>query len=107
VMPGGIGTLDEFFEAMTLIQTKKILSFPIVVMEKAYWQPLVEMMRRMVVEKTIDEEDLHLMLLTDSVTEAIEHIHKHAIDAFGLHRREAPEPSKLLGEPPSLEKKIS
>ena len=107
VMPGGLGTLDELFEALTLVQTKKILSFPIVVMEKSYWRPLMEMMRRMVAEKTIDEEDLHLLLLTDSVSEAIEHIQKHAVDAFGLHRRETPEPSRLLGEPPNLKKKIS
>jgi hypothetical protein len=98
VMPGGIGTLDELFEALTLIQTKKILSFPVVVMEKAYWEPLMAMMRRMVVEKTIDEGDLHLLLLTDSIPEAIEHVRKHAIEQFGLHRRGAPEGSALLGE---------
>jgi uncharacterized protein (TIGR00730 family) len=106
VMPGGIGTLDELFEALTLIQTKKILSFPIVVMEKTYWEPLVEMMRRMVAEKTIDESDLHLLLLTDSVSEAIDHIHKHAVDEFGLHKHEPPERSKLLREE-LLRKKIS
>jgi uncharacterized protein (TIGR00730 family) len=106
VMPGGIGTMDELFEALTLIQTKKILSFPVVVMEKAYWAPLVEMMRRMVEEKTIDEADLQLLKLTDSVSEAIQHIHVHAIDAFGLHRPEKPERSALLGEK-ALGKKVS
>ncbi len=98
VMPGGIGTLDELFEALTLIQTKKILSFPVVVMEKAYWAPLVVLMKGMVAEKTIDENDLNLLLLTDSIPEAIEHIRKHAIDAFGLHRAATPERSSLLGE---------
>jgi uncharacterized protein (TIGR00730 family) len=98
VMPGGIGTLDELFEALTLIQTKKILSFPVVVMEKSYWEPLVEMMRRMVAAKTIDEADLHLLLLTDSIPDAIEHIRKHAIDAFGLHKAGTPDRSALLGE---------
>jgi uncharacterized protein (TIGR00730 family) len=98
VMPGGIGTCDELFEALTLIQTKKILSFPVVVMEKDYWRPLLDMMDRMVAEKTIDEADLHLLLLTDSVPEAIDHIRKHAIDEFGLRRRVTPRRSKLLGE---------
>ena len=98
VMPGGIGTMDEFFEALTLIQTKKILSFPVVVMERDYWRPLLDLMAKMVAEKTIDEEDLHLLLLTDSVDEAIEHVRKHAIDQFGLHKRGAPKRSRLLGE---------
>src|SRR5580765_3708283 len=53
VMPGGLGTLDELFEALTLIQTKKILSFPVVVMEKAFWKPMTEMLEKMVGEKTI------------------------------------------------------
>ena len=98
VMPGGIGTLDELFEALTLIQTRKILSFPVVVMEKSYWEPLLGMMRRMVEEKTIDEADLHLLLLTDSISEAIRHIRRHAIEEFGLAPRPRPERSKLLGE---------
>ncbi len=105
VMPGGIGTLDELFEALTLIQTKKILSFPVVVMEKSYWEPLVEMMRRMVAAKTIDEADLNLLLLTDSISEAIDHIRKHAIEEFGLTPRPRPARSKLLGEE-TLRRKI-
>ncbi len=103
VMPGGIGTLDELFEALTLIQTRKILSFPVVVMERGYWEPLVALMQRMVVEKTIDESDLNLLLLTDSIPEAIEHIQKHAIDAFGLRRSEMKE-STFLGEEPLVKK---
>ncbi|MGH9441472.1 MAG: TIGR00730 family Rossman fold protein [Thermoanaerobaculia bacterium] len=106
VLPGGIGTMDELFEALTLIQTKKILSFPVVVMEKAFWSPLAELMERMVAEKTIDESDLHLLLLTDSVPQAIEHIRRHAIDAFGLHRRGRPSRARMLGEK-KLQKKPS
>jgi uncharacterized protein (TIGR00730 family) len=98
IMPGGLGTMDEFFEAAVLIQTKKIQSFPIVLMDKRYWQPLVAFLGEMVSEGTIDESDLHLCLFTDSVDEAMTHIEKHAIGHFGLVRREAPKPSPMLGE---------
>lgn len=87
VMPGGVGTIDELFEALTLIQTKKISSFPVVLMGKEYWQPLVDFMKRMIVAGTIDAKDLNLLLVTDSVDEAMDHIEKHAIEQFGLHRR--------------------
>ncbi|HVG21446.1 MAG TPA: TIGR00730 family Rossman fold protein [Blastocatellia bacterium] len=97
VMPGGVGTMDELFEAVTLIQTKKILSFPVVLMGRDYWQPLFDFLKLMVRAGTISPEDLHLLLLTDSVDEAMTHIQKHAIEQFGLRRRE-PKPSKLLGE---------
>jgi hypothetical protein len=99
VMPGGLGTLDELFESLTLIQTKKILSFPVVVMERAFWAPMTEMLEKMVDERTIAPEDLQLILLTDSVDEAIAHIEKHAIEEFGLRRKKAPSRSRMLGEP--------
>ena len=98
VMPGGFGTMDEFFEAITLIQTKKILQFPIVLMGKEYWQPLTVLLARMVEEKTIDPADLNLVLLTDSIDEAMNHIEKNAVQHFGLIRRKAPSRSKVLGE---------
>jgi uncharacterized protein (TIGR00730 family) len=97
VMPGGLGTLDELFEALTLIQTKKILSFPVVVMDRGFWKPMEEMLAKMVAEATIAPEDLHLILLTDSVDEAIAHIEKHAIEQFGL-RPKPPAASRMLGE---------
>jgi hypothetical protein len=99
VMPGGIGTCDELFEALTLIQTKKILGFPVVVMERSYWAPLQELLEKMVMEGTIAPEDLHLILLTDSIDLAIRHFEKHAIEQFGLRKRKAPAPSRMLGEP--------
>jgi len=99
IMPGGLGTMDEFFEAAVLIQTKKIQSFPIVLMDKSYWQPLVALLKEMVQVGTIDESDLRLCLFTDSVDEAMAHIEKHAIVEFRLVRRgAAPQPSPILGE---------
>src|SRR4029077_7433549 len=74
VMPGGIGTMDELFEALTLIQTKKILDFLIVLMGVEYWRPLIELLKQMVAARTISDADLNLLLITDSVEEAMAHI---------------------------------
>lgn len=98
VMPGGVGTMDEFFEAITLIQNRKILGFPVVLIGKRYFGPLMSFLKEMVEEGTIDERDLDLMLLTDSVDEAISHIQKHAVDKFRLSLKKIPTPSRLLGE---------
>ena len=96
VMPGGVGTMDELFEALTLIQTKKILSFPVVLMGEEYWQPLVDLLKRMVEAGTISASDLDLVMVTDSVDEAMAHVQKHAIEKFGL--RKAPKRSLVLAE---------
>ncbi|MDI6401067.1 TIGR00730 family Rossman fold protein [Balneolaceae bacterium ANBcel3] len=72
VLPGGMGTLDEFYEAMTLIQTKKIHQFPIIMMGKEYWGGLIDWMKKtMVEEKTIDKSDLDLFHVTDDPEEAV------------------------------------
>jgi hypothetical protein len=84
VMPGGAGTLDELFEALTLIQTKKIKNFPIVIMGTAYWKELIEFIRKMAEFGTINEADVDLIYATDSVDQAIEHIRAKAIEPFGL-----------------------
>jgi uncharacterized protein (TIGR00730 family) len=77
VMPGGLGTLDEIFEAATLMQTRKIESFPIIAMGVDFWQSMREFIRdTLVTEGTISTEDLELVTLTDSVDEAIEVIRK-------------------------------
>jgi uncharacterized protein (TIGR00730 family) len=91
VLPGGFGTLDEFFEALTLIQTGKFKKFPIVLMGTDYHTHLYNHMKRLVIEKTIDPSDLHLFLYTDSVEEAISHITKYAIEGFGLKKRKKAE----------------
>ena len=72
VMPGGLGTLDELFEAFTLVQTGKITNFPIVLFGKAYWEPLVQWVRGTVLEGGyVSAPDLDLVYLTDDVDEAI------------------------------------
>ena len=98
VCPGGMGTMDELFEALTLIQCKKIKDFPVVLMGKHYYAPMIEFFNKMVAERTINADDLNLFLVTDDVSEAMRHIQKHAIHKFGLKQRKLIEPSALLGE---------
>ncbi len=98
VMPGGIGTMDEFFEAAELIQTRKIESFPVILFAKDYWRPLVNFLNEMVGAGTIARQDLDLLLFTDSVDEAMDHIQKHAIEQFGLVRKLPRRRSRLLRE---------
>ena len=84
VMQGGAGTLDELFEAITLIQTGKIKNFPVVVMGTDYWRDLLKMLKKMAGEGMINLSDLDLIFATDSVEEAIAYIREKAITPFGL-----------------------
>jgi uncharacterized protein (TIGR00730 family) len=96
IMPGGFGTLDELFEAMTLIQTGKIMAFPVIIFCKDYHQEMIEHIEKMRVMKTISEEDLELFLVTDSIEEATALI-KKCIRTYGLTPL-AKKPSWILGE---------
>jgi predicted Rossmann-fold nucleotide-binding protein len=98
LLPGGIGTMDELFEALTLIQTGKIDGFPIVLIGTEYWRSLGDLLRRMMTEAAVSPKDLTLMLVTDDLDEAMRHLETHAIDRFGLRTRRPPKPSKWLGE---------
>jgi len=98
VMPGGYGTLDEFFESLTLIQTGKIKKFPVVIMGKEYHTQLIEHINNMVKAKTISSDDKKLFLFTDNIQEAIDHIQITAIQQFNLKKRKVFKPIKILGE---------
>lgn len=75
VLPGGFGTLDEFFEALTLIQTKKIGRFPIIMVGTDYWSGLVDWIKgRMLEQNNINQEDLDLFKLVDTSAEAVREI---------------------------------
>jgi uncharacterized protein (TIGR00730 family) len=96
-LPGGLGTLDELFEALVLIQTGKIANFPIVLFGTEYWRPLQELLHHFAREGTIGAPDLDLLLVTDSLDEALDHIRRHSVERFGLKARRI-RPSTLLGE---------
>jgi uncharacterized protein (TIGR00730 family) len=98
VMPGGYGTMDEFFEAITLMQTGKTLRFPVILMGKGYHEELFRYIQNMVEEKTISPEDMGLFLFTDSVSEAINHINKYAVEGYGLKEIRKIKPFSFLGE---------
>jgi len=75
IFPGGFGTLDELFESLTLIQTGKVLHFPVVLFDSDYWRPLVDWIQGgLLPQGMISPEDLDLLLLTDDPAEAVETI---------------------------------
>ncbi len=97
-LPGGVGTMDEVFEAVTLIQTGKIAHFPIVLMGAEYWRPLIVFLEQMAKEGMIAERDLKLFLVTDLIEEAVAHIEYYAREKFRLKKGKQPHPSPWLGE---------
>jgi len=86
--PGGFGTMDEFFEMVTLVQTKKVSPIPIVLVDKEYWTPLVDWIKKTMLKeyKTISKEDLNLFHLVDTPAEAYEYIMK-TVDTNGHHKQ--------------------
>jgi len=96
-MPGGFGTLDEFFEAITLIQTGKIKNFPVIIIGKEFHKDVLEHIQTMKEKGTISPEDEFLFSVTDSIDEAKQTLRDHSIKRFEL-RHEEPKPFKWLFE---------
>ena len=87
VMPGGIGTLDELFESLTLIQTRMIEHFPVVLFGREYHRELYHHIQVMAHNESIAPEDMELLFLTDSVAEMKAHLEVHAVKKFGLVKK--------------------
>ena len=97
VMPGGIGTLDELFEALTLIQTKVIQNFPVVIFDSEYHRELCHHIHLMAGNESISPEDMKQLFVTDSIGDLITHIEKFSIKEFGLVKKQV-KPKWWLGE---------
>ena len=96
VLPGGLGTLDELNEALTLIQTRKVANFPVVLIGTGYWEPYLSLLREMVREGAVAPHDLDLLKVTDDLDEAMAHLEAHTVEKFGL--RLVHKPAWWLGE---------
>lgn len=84
VLPGGFGTIDEFSEVITLMQTKKVMDYPVVLMGKNYWKGFLQFIDDMAAYQTIDPADKNLFFVTDDVDEAMAYLQKNSIEKFGL-----------------------
>src|SRR4051812_23145405 len=98
ILPGGFGTLDELFEALTLVQTRKVTRFPVILFGSAYWAGLVDWIRdTMVAQGTVGEGDLELLHVTDDVAEVIAVI--QAADAARAQHADEPPPGDAVPDP--------
>ena len=83
--PGGFGTFDEIFEALTLVQTRKIHEFPIILVRRSYWEPLLATLRQQMLErKLVDVADLGLLSVTDCLDEVARCLRACAVTRLGL-----------------------
>jgi hypothetical protein len=90
IFPGGFGTLDELFEALTLIQTGTVRNFPVVLFDRGYWEGLLDWVRRRLLESgMISPTDVELLHLTDDVDEAVEVV----VDCYERRCSETPAPA--------------
>lgn len=87
IMPGGFGTMDEFFETLTLVQTNTISQFPIVLFGKEFYEPLLRNIEWMASQGTISKEDMKLVLVTDSIDEAMSHIRTYISTNYKVRPR--------------------
>jgi uncharacterized protein (TIGR00730 family) len=86
-LPGGLGTMDELFEALTLIQTRKMIQVPVVLIGTMYWRALLRQLEQMLNADAVEPGELELLLVTDDLDEALDHIRRHAIERFRLRPR--------------------
>ena len=102
IMPGGFGTLDEFFESLTLIQTAKIRRFPVVLMGRKYWEGLIRWMGQTLIDEgTISAADMNLFYLADHPEDAVEYIvkyHQDSIRPTGERRKRSPLPPSPMSQ---------
>ncbi len=103
--PGGFGTMDEFFESMTLMQTGKTPRGPVVLFDSKFWSPMVAVLKNTLLEEygTISQEDMDLFFVTDDVGEAVAHLRTRIDEA--LEERRQPSPEEELRQP--VEERIS
>ena len=87
ILPGGFGTMDELFETLTLVQTRTISQFPVVLFGKEYYTPLMETIQDMADKGTISPNDMELVLLTDSYEEAMNHITQYVRTNYKIKPR--------------------
>lgn len=106
VMPGGFGTMDEFFEAVTLIQTKKITEFPVIIFGKEFHHELIAHIEKMKQMKTISGEESILFHATDSIEDAIAVIREKSITKYGLKPRQKFSPVKFFREKNHFSEKV-
>lgn len=96
IMPGGFGTMDEFFEILTLVQTRTVRNFPIVLYGREYYQPLMDYLIFLSEQASISKEDLKLVILTDNCEEAMLHITSYISTNYKVMKR--PRPVRMLFE---------
>jgi hypothetical protein len=90
VMPGGFGTLDEFYEALTLIQTGKVSNFPVVLYDSEHWSRMLDWVRdELLAERLVSPEDIDMLSLTDDIEEAVEIV----VDCYKRRCSETPAPA--------------
>lgn len=98
VMPGGFGTLDEYFESITLMQTKVISDFPVVIMDKEFYRNIIAHIDLMKEKGTISPSDTDLFFFTDDVDEAVAYIHNNTIRKYNLQPEKKVKPFRWLFE---------
>lgn len=99
VLPGGLGTLDEIFETLTLMQTGKISDFPVILIGSEFWNPIIDFLRHNLVPNGyISEDDVNKLIITDNPEEAAEIIHQTALSSFGVEYAARPKRRLVLWE---------